>query len=274
MGTLRRLIVTGIALGILAVLAILIWQPSGDADSTALARERKLRLTAFRADQPLPGAVASALTLDARLTAVGLKLGAPIFIRVYKRTFELEVWMKRDGIFQRFATYPICYFSGNLGPKLRTGDWQSPEGIYEVETRQLNPHSRWHKSFNLGFPNGYDRTHGRTGSFLMVHGGCSSVGCYAMTNASADDLYRLAAAALAGGQQRFQVQALPFRMVPEALALRAGHKYAPFWSELKAVADAFDATKLPPDVRVCDGHYKVVSDKGSVAAAAAGCRKL
>ncbi len=278
MRKLRGLIAAIFAVGILALLAMFVRQPHGDADSVALASERKSRLIAYRAEQPLPGAVTSTLPLDARVVAAGFKLGAPIFVRIYKRTFELEVWMKRDGVFQHFATYPICYFSGNLGPKLRTGDWQSPEGVYQVETRQLNPHSRWHKAFNLGFPNAYDRGHGRTGSFLMVHGGCSSVGCYAMTNPAIDDLYRLAAAALAGGQTRFQVQALPFRMMPDALALRADHKYAQFWSELKAAADAFDATRLPPDVVVCDGHYKVVSDRGTdkglVRGGAAGCRKL
>ena len=257
----KRLIAIVLLVLVCGLSAIMLSRPALDADTLALAHERALRLAAFRADTPVLNKISSAPSLDARLKAVGFKLGSPIFVRIYKRSFELEVWIKRDGLFERFATYPICYFSGGLGPKLSTGDRQSPEGIYSVETRQLNPRSRWHKAFNLGFPNRYDQAHGRTGSFLMVHGGCSSVGCYAMTNPAVDDIYKLARAALRGGQAHFQVQALPFRMTPQDLALRASHKYAAFWAELKAVSDAFDATKLPPDVAVCDGHYKVIDTK-------------
>ena len=83
---------------------------------------------------------------------------------------------------RRFATYPICLWSGRLGPKLREGDRQAPEGFYTVSAEQLNPNSRWHRSFSLGFPNAFDQAHGRTGSFIMVHGGCPSIGCYAMTD--------------------------------------------------------------------------------------------
>ena len=257
----KRLIAIVLMVLVCAVSLIVLWRPGVDADAVALARERALRLAAFRANGQSPESGSPTLPLEARLKSAGLKLGAPIFVRIYKRTFELEIWMKRDARFERFATYPICYFSGNLGPKLRTGDWQSPEGIYQVATAQLNPRSRWHKAFNLGFPNAYDQAHGRTGSYLMVHGGCSSVGCYAMTNAAVDEIYRLASAALAAGQASFQVQALPFRMTPQGIALRAGHKYAPFWAELKAVSDAFDASQVPPDVAICDGHYAVVAGK-------------
>lgn len=241
-----------IAVGVLAFLSL---QTPRDPDSHQLARERGVRHSAWLKEKPLPGAAVQPGPLETRLAAAGFKWGAPLFIRIFKQSFELEVWLKRGDRFEKFATYPICYFSGNLGPKLRTGDWQSPEGIYHIEAKQLNPQSRWHKAFNLGFPNAFDRAHGRTGSFLMVHGGCSSVGCYAITNPAIDDVYRLASAALAAGQQRFQVQALPFRLTPEALAARAGNRNATFWAELKRIADAFDGAGVPPDVGVCSGHY-------------------
>ncbi len=146
-----------------------------------------------------------------------------MFVRIFKREFELELWMMRDGRFHRFATYPICKWSGQLGPKLATGDHQAPEGFYTVDETQLNPNSRWHRSFNLGFPNAFDKAHGRTGSFLMVHGGCGSVGCYAMTNGVIDEVWKLVTAALRGGQKRFQVQVLPFRLTDEALSSHGGY---------------------------------------------------
>jgi murein L,D-transpeptidase YafK len=178
--------------------------------------------------------------------------------------------MKRGDTYSLFATYPICYFSGQLGPKLRSFDRQSPEGVYLVSAKQLNPASRWHRAFNLGFPNAYDRAQGRTGSYLMVHGGCSSVGCYAMTNPVADDLFRLATAAFSAGQPAFQVQALPFRMTADALALRGAHANAPFWEDLRDISEAFEQSRRPPDVAVCDGRYRVANSPGAVGS----CRKL
>ena len=274
MRALGRQIAIVLGFCLIALLALLLWRPAGDPDTYALASERAARRLAWRQNLPLPGAVDASEPLEARLARAGFKLGAPIFIRIYKRTYELEVWLKRNAGYERFATYPICYFSGNLGPKLRTGDWQSPEGIYKVEARQLNPKSRWHRAFNLGFPNAYDKSYGRTGSYLMVHGGCSSVGCYAITNSAVDDVFKLASAALAAGQSSFQVQAFPFRMTSDELTARVGNKNAVFWAELKAVSDAFDATSAPPDVAVCGGHYKVVQRAGAGQGLESGCRRL
>ena len=275
MRALGWLIAIVLGLGVAALIVVMVWLPR-DGDALALANERATRLSAFRRGAPLPGAGTVVETLETRLAGGGFKLGAPIFVRIYKRSFEFEVWVQRGGSFALFATYPICYFSGNLGPKLRTGDWQSPEGVYQIKARQLNPNSRWHRAFNLGFPNGYDQSFGRTGSFLMVHGGCSSVGCYAITNAAVDDVYALAQAALGGGQVSFQVHALPFRMTAEALAERRDNKNAAFWNDLKTVSDAFDATHVPPEVAVCDGHYRVagIAGRGRNATSETACRKL
>src|SRR5690606_10316969 len=158
-----------------------------------------------------------------------------------------------------------CRWSGVLGPKLREGDRQAPEGFYTVDSRALNPHSRWHRSFNLGFPNVHDRAHGRTGSYLMVHGGCSSVGCYAMTDPVVDEIWRLVTAGLKGGQGRFHVHIFPFRMTEARLARHEGARWSAFWHDLKAGYDAFEETRLPPTVSVCQGRYTVAPAAADVA---------
>jgi murein L,D-transpeptidase YafK len=218
--------------------------------------ERWRRRAYAAAGKPLPG-TPDLGALDQRLAAHGVKLGAPVFIRIFKLEFELELWVKRGDRFELFATYPICRWSGGLGPKLAEGDWQAPEGFYTVDDDALNPNSRWHRSFNLGYPNPFDRAHGRTGSYLMVHGGCSSIGCYAMTDPVIDEIWRLVTAALDRGQPRFHVHIFPFRMTGEGLAERGGVRWAEFWQDLKAGHDAFEATGLPPRISVCQGRYAV-----------------
>ncbi len=210
----------------------------------------------WRQGKPLPGTPDLA-RFDERLEQKGLALGAPVFIRIFKLESELEVWMEKGGRYQLFATYPICLWSGRLGPKLQEGDRRAPEGFYSVTKEQLNPNSRWHRSFNLGFPNKFDQSHGRTGSFIMVHGGCQSVGCFAMTDPVVDEIWRLVTAALDKGQAAFDVQVFPFRMSEQNLKARAGDPWAQFWSDLKAGHDLFEQTKIPPHVAVCDGRYVV-----------------
>jgi len=267
---LGRLVTLLLVVGLVALAYVMFIMPPNDPDAFALAREREARLQAYRLHKPLPGTMANNGTLDVRLASAGFTLGQPIFMRVFKLTFELEVWMKRGDTYSLFATYPICYFSGQLGPKLRSFDRQTPEGVYLVAAKQLNPASRWHRAFNLGFPNAYDRAQGRTGSYLMVHGGCSSIGCYAVTNPVADDLFRLATAAFAAGQSSFQVQAFPFRMTADALAQRGTQANAPFWEDLKDISEAFEQSHRPPEVVVCDGRYRVANSPAAVGA----CRKL
>jgi len=232
-----------------------------DWDGIAIETERSRRLGQAASHQPLPGTPDLA-NLQGRLAEQGLALGAPVFVRIFKREFELELWLRRDGRFQRFAVYPICRWSGRLGPKLREGDSQTPEGFYKVDAKALNPNSRWHRSFNLGFPNAFDRAHGRTGSLIMVHGGCASVGCFAMTDPVVDEIWRLVTAALNGGQKSFHVHVFPFRMTEENLAKRQSHPDAGFWSQLKLGHDAFDATGLSPRIGVCAGRYTVAQAAG------------
>lgn len=196
-------------------------------------------------------------TLPQRLAAKGLREGQPVFLRIFKQEAVLELWMRDDKDWRLFRSYPICRFSGALGPKLKEGDQQAPEGFYQVASGQLNPNSRHHLSFNLGFPNAFDRAHGRTGSYLMVHGGCSSIGCYAMTDPSVDDIYNLVAAALRNGQDRVDVHAFPFRMSAANMKRHAQSRWVDFWRDLKVGYDRFEYGRTVPTVRLVGKRYVV-----------------
>jgi murein L,D-transpeptidase YafK len=188
----------------------------------------------------------------------GMKPEAPIFVRIFKEESELEVWKQRDdGYFHHFKTYPICTWSGELGPKLAQGDKQAPEGFYAIQQSQMNPNSSFHLAFNLGFPNAYDRAQGRTGSALMVHGKCKSAGCYAMTDALIEEIYALARETFGGGHSSFEVHAYPFRMTEANMARHKGSKWLDFWKTLKEGHDHFEATRQPPPVVVCGKRYNV-----------------
>ena len=197
--------------------------------------------------------------LQTALASHGVRIGAPIFIRIFKMERELEVWLDQGNRHLLFRKYPICTFSGELGPKLREGDRQSPEGFYAVGPAQLNPSSQFHLSVNLGYPNQYDRAHGWTGSSLMVHGNCVSIGCYAMTDSYIEEIYALADAALQNGQRDFQVHVFPFRMTSETMTRYRNSRWYSFWLELKAGYDLFEEYKRPPTVRVRDRQYLVTA---------------
>jgi murein L,D-transpeptidase YafK len=188
----------------------------------------------------------------------GMNTAAPIFVRIFKEESELEVWkMRDDGRFYHFKTYPICNWSGDLGPKQVQGDKQAPEGFYTISQTQMNPNSKFYLAFNLGYPNAYDRSLGRTGEALMVHGKCKSAGCYAMTDALAEEIYGLARDAMRSGQTSFQVHAFPFRMTQEKLDRFKGHKWYAFWKTLKQGYDSFEINRIPPSIAVCEKRYIV-----------------
>jgi murein L,D-transpeptidase YafK len=194
--------------------------------------------------------------LEKMLKRKSLSWGAPIFIRIFKQSNELEVWLLgSDDRFRLFKRYIICNISGGLGPKLKAGDKQGPEGFYTVGPSQMNPWSSNHLSFNLGYPNQYDLSHGRTGSALMVHGGCTSEGCYAMTNYYMDEIYTLADAALARGQSEFQVHIFPFKMSRENLDNHRNSPWLSFWKNMKRGYDLFETHRLPPRVEMDDNRY-------------------
>lgn len=198
------------------------------------------------------------------LTDKGFQLKSPIFIRIFKLSSELEVWINKYGRYELFKSYPICDFSGYPGPKLHEGDWQSPEGFYSVSADQMNPLSNYHLSFNIGYPNEYDKLRNRSGSNIMVHGNCSSMGCFAMNDYRMEEIYTLAHLALTNGQQSFAVHVFPFRMTADNMEKFQSSRWIEFWKNLKEGFDAFERTRQVPEIQVASGKY-VVIDKARLA---------
>jgi murein L,D-transpeptidase YafK len=185
-----------------------------------------------------------------------MDMESPILVRLFKEESELEIWKQdREGRFALLKTYPICRWSGELGPKIKEGDRQAPEGFYNITPGQMNPNSQYYLSFDLGYPNAFDRAHGRTGAQLMVHGDCSSRGCYSMTDEQISEIYALGRDSFFGGQKSFQVQAYPFRMTAQNLARHRNNPHIAFWKMLKKGNDHFEVSRLEPKVNVCDKRY-------------------
>jgi murein L,D-transpeptidase YafK len=208
------------------------------------------------------GAPLSEKTL-ALMSSKDMDKGSPILVRVFKEESELEVWKQdRSGRYALLKTYPICKWSGDLGPKKREGDRQAPEGFYTITPGQMNPNSNYYLAFNTGFPNTYDRSHGYSGSELMVHGDCSSRGCYAMTDEQIQEIYALARESFFGGQKAFQFEAFPFRMTAMNMARHRNNPNFAFWKMLKEGYDHFEATRQEPKVAVCEQRYVFDADSG------------
>lgn len=223
------------------------------------------------------GNVPLSTLVEARLKMMGTSPGEGMMIRIFKETSELEVWKETaSGEYRLFQTYKICAWSGDLGPKIVEGDRQSPEGFYTITPGLLNPHSNYYLAFNTGFPNKYDRAYGRTGSDLMVHGDCSSRGCYAMTDAQIKEIYALARESFAGGNRSFQLQIFPFRLTPQNLARHAKSPHIAFWKNIKTGYDQFELTHRPPTWDVCEKKYvfNVTGPDGKPLDAVATCPAL
>lgn len=185
-----------------------------------------------------------------------MKLSSPVLMRIFKEENKFEVWkMNASGRYALLKSYDICRWSGNLGPKVKEGDRQAPEGFYPITPGLMNPKSDWYLAFNTGFPNAYDRANGRSGTALMVHGSCSSRGCYAMTDPQIQEIYALAREAFRGGQKAFQLEAFPFHLDGKNMAKHWDDPNMPFWKMLKEGYDTFEMTHLEPKVDVCGRQY-------------------
>ncbi len=182
-------------------------------------------------------------------------LGQPLFVRIFKIPGTLEVWLKKDNRYQLFKEYPICCYSGYPGPKLQEGDWQSPEGFYSVSARQMNPNSSYHLAFNVGYPNSFDQARNRTGSSIMVHGECSSRGCFAMGNRQMEEIYLLAHSALTAGQQYFSLHIFPFKLTARNLFKFRSSPWIGFWKKMRPEFDYFEQHHRIPAIAVIDGNY-------------------
>ncbi|MBV8924504.1 MAG: murein L,D-transpeptidase [Bradyrhizobium sp.] len=236
--TLVRALITSVALAATGALLA-----GCEVDEAALATNAK-------ANQPVPP------KLIAAMVEKDMDLQSPILVRLFKQEAELEVWKQnRSGKFELLKTYPICRWSGDLGPKVREGDRQAPEGFYSISPAQMNPQSAYYLSFNTGYPNAYDRALGHTGSELMVHGDCSSRGCYAMTDEQIAEIYALGRESFFGGQKAFQFEAFPFHMTPVNMAKHRNNPNMPFWRMIKEGYDHFEITHQEPKVDFCEKHY-------------------
>jgi murein L,D-transpeptidase YafK len=203
-----------------------------------------------KASQPIPAKLVSQMNSKAMTPA------DPIVVRIFKQESELEIWKRdRSGRYAHLKTFPMCRWSGKLGPKQRSGDRQAPEGFYHVTANMLNPRSQYYLSFNLGYPNALEAALGYSGEALMVHGACSSSGCFAMTDDGIAEIYAVARDAFKGGQRVFQVQAYPFRMTATNMARHSTDPNFAFWKNLKQGYDLFESTRQPPQVGYCGKGY-------------------
>ncbi|HEY8160829.1 MAG TPA: L,D-transpeptidase family protein [Methylocystis sp.] len=242
-------------------------QPAAPQQQTARLEEPALRPApddAFQAPPPKFG------------------MGDPVFVRIFKQEGQLELWLMKNGRYSLYKTFPICKWSGRLGPKVKEADYQSPEGFYSVSAKQLNPRSNYYRAFNVGYPNAFDRQNGRTGGLVMVHGACKSVGCFAMTDRGIEEIYGFVEAALRAGQKEFPVHIFPFRMTEANITRETGggggwlsfvgggggyQQWVGFWRNLKEGYDIFEKSGQPPVAFACGDHYEF--DNGS-----ASCRRV
>ena len=185
----------------------------------------------------------------------GLTLGSNVFIRIFKKTNELELWVEKGATYQLFKNYPICYYSGSLGAKTKRGDSMAPEGFYKVAPQQLNPSSSYHLSFDIGYPNAYDRSHAYTGSAICVHGNCVSIGCFAMQDTPIEEIFTIITKAFEGGQKSFQIHSFPFRMTDKEMIKYGDSAWIDFWKSLKDGYDWFEDKKMLPTVGVSNKKY-------------------
>lgn len=217
----------------------------------------------YRKDRDLAAIPVKTLAL---MSEKGMEARSPILMRSFKKESELEVWKRgRDGKYALLKTYPVCRWSGQLGPKTREGDRQAPEGFYEVTPTSMNPRSSLFLSFNIGYPNALDRSLDRTGSHLMVHGACSSQGCFAMTDEAMSEIYALAREAFASGQRSIQFQSYPFRMTAENMTKHRADEHRVFWKNLKEGSDIFEVSGEEPRWTVLVRRYSFNIDPAHAA---------
>ena len=230
----------------------------------ASCEEEKASAPAMNKIKELPGKERAAKAaenvrpgLERDLAAVGLKFGDPVFIRAFKEEKQLDFYVRSRASqkFELFRTYLIAGASGILGPKLAEGDFQVPEGFYSVPPRAMNPDSQFHLALNIGYPNEFDLAYQRTGSFIMIHGNCVSIGCLAMTDEKIDEIYTLCDAAHNAGQHSVSVHIFPFRMTEARVRASAGDPNEGFWKNLREGYDWFNNNHLPPEVSVEGGKY-------------------
>lgn len=195
--------------------------------------------------------------LEKQFQSKKLKLGGNVFLRLFKQEDILEIWVLKDGKFDLFKEYNIEYYSGGLGTKKKQGDAKSPEGFYTVYPYSLNPSSSYHLSFNIGYPNAYEKHRGYTGGNIMIHGSNVSIGCYAMTDERIEEIYTILHKAFENGAKSVKVHIFPFKMTEDNMKKYSSHNSISFWKELVEGYEYFEKNKLPPEIKVIKGMYTI-----------------
>jgi len=195
--------------------------------------------------------------LEKKLSDAHLTYGAPVFIRIIKSSYTLELWIKSESTYVLFKNYSICNYSGVLGPKQKMGDKQSPEGFYGTTPRLMNPDSKYYLSFDIGYPNAYDRFHACSGSSIAIHGMCGSIGCFAMTNPCIEEIYTLVDAAMKNGQKFVPIHIFPFPLTELNVQDLKESAWHSFWEELKPGYNYFEKNHTPPEITVINGRYRI-----------------
>ena len=202
--------------------------------------------------------------LEKAVRDFGVKPNSEIFLRAFKREKRLELWMKKDSIFQLFRAYPICYVPGKLGPKRKQGDSQVPEGVYFIDA--FNPKSNFHLSMRVNYPNESDLHFSdkeKPGGEIYIHGDCVSVGCIPIENANIEEVYLLALDAMTGKQERIPVHIFPCRLDDMNLQNLIDDNFfntenRRFWENLQPVYKFFEQKRIVPKVEVNEqGRYEV-----------------
>jgi len=222
------------------LLSLLLFNPKNNLPDSKLAKDVRVKVWP---------------KLKTEITDKGFNINSPVYLRIFKEENVLEIWVKSGREYQFFKSYNICYFSGGLGTKTRSGDGKSPEGFYTITPSQLHPVSSYYLAINIGYPNKLEQLKGYTGDAIMVHGHCASIGCYAMTDDGIEEIYTLVYKALEAGQQKIQLDIFPFRMDPEHLKKYAANSYLPFWQRMKPGYDLFEKNHVPVVARVKGKEY-------------------
>ena len=195
--------------------------------------------------------------LEKELISKGFKQYSPIYLVILKEDNLFQVWVKSKTTYKLFKTYGICFFSGGLGTKTRSGDGKSPEGFYTIGPKQLNPVSNYHLAINIGYPNKLEIKKGYSGNDIMVHGNCASIGCYAMTDPQIEEIYTLIYKAFDSGQQKIDLAVYPFRMDETHMKRYAGSAYFDFWKTIEPGYVFFEKHHLPPVISIRHNAYYI-----------------
>ena len=227
-------------------------RPALPAVCRALKDKKHLRMwTETSANDRLSGKRRVALARKNKLAVVkklmtdaGLKWPPrQVLLRAYKHEKMMEVWAsdRRKGPLKRLANYAICSLSGGPGPKLREGDGQVPEGFYYLNF--YHSRSTFFLAMRVNYPNRRDRKLKRTGSAIMIHGNCVSIGCLAMSDERIQELWLITTAARRRG--KLAVHIFPTCELARAIKAAKDPSLAAFWTNLKQGMDLFDKDRKP-----------------------------